>query len=675
MRFPKRILSATVLMIGGLVLVGGVNTAWGQCEADEFAKIFASDGTDGDYFGKAVSISGDCAVIGAEYDDIGASATGSAYVYCLEDSSWVQKGKLTASDAGWANWFGSSVSISGDVIVVGAFGDDDMGNDSGSAYVFVKPADGWASMTETAKLWSSNGSTVDRFGRSVSISGNVIVAGAAWDTWESGTAYVFVKPSGGWVDSFEDAMLWASDSDLNDFFGYSVAISGDTIVVGAMYNDDNGNKSGSAYIFEEPVGGWVNMTETAKLMPHDGAAEDEFGFSVAISGDTAVIGAPNDRNTHGSAYVFEKPAGGWADWLEWMPETAKLRAWGSTSEDYFGKSVSISGDIIVVGAYGDDDNGDNAGAAYAYKKPSGGWVDTAETFKMLASDGEQYDRMGRAVGISDGIAVIGSYKDRDDCGSAYLFHGIEDCNGNDVLDICDIAMGTSEDCLPNGTPDECELDCNSNAIPDECDIIAGTSEDCNANGIPDECDFASGNVEDCNANGIIDECELDGNDCNNNGVPDECDVTGGHNCCETGHGPQCSNQAIRDCVCANDPYCCEVDWDRICVMEVTSEGCFNCEVNNDCNANTIPDECDLAAGTSEDCNFNEVPDECDIADGVSNDCNGNNVPDECELQGNDCNNNNIPDECDITGGTSNDCNNNDVPDECDLDGNDCNNND
>jgi hypothetical protein len=194
-------------------------------------------------------------------------------------------------------------------VVVGAYGDDDSGTDSGSAYVFVKPSEGWSDMTQTAKLTAADGATEDYFGQSVSISGDVAVVGASWDGDNgplSGSAYVFVKPSEGWANMTQTAKLTASDGWHYRMFGRSVSISGDMVMVGAP--DIKYTTSGLAYVFVKPSGGWTNMTQTAKLRPSDGAAGDFFGQSVAVSGDTGVIGAwqDDDNGTYsGSAYVFQ----------------------------------------------------------------------------------------------------------------------------------------------------------------------------------------------------------------------------------------------------------------------------------------------------------------------------------------------------------------------------------
>jgi len=191
------------------------------------------------------------------------------------------------------------------VAVIGAPGDDDGEADSGSAYVFEKPPGGWEDMTETAKLTAPDAPPNEYFGYSVSISGDVAVIGAFYHAG-AGAAYVFRRDDDGtpsdpsddsWV---KEAILSASDAAEGDWFGYSVSISGDVAVIGAPWDDDGGADSSSAYVFEKPPGGWENMTETAKLTASDGATYDEFGCSVSISGDVVMIGAPGDDSLSGS---------------------------------------------------------------------------------------------------------------------------------------------------------------------------------------------------------------------------------------------------------------------------------------------------------------------------------------------------------------------------------------
>ena len=190
----------------------------------------------------------------------------------------------------------------------------------GSAYVFVEPGGGWASGTERARLIASDGLVADRLGSSVAVSGDTVVAGVPGDELDPNatpaSAYVFVEPGGGWVSGTETAKLTASDGAWFDRLGYSVAVSGDTVVVGAPRdNVAPFTDQGSAYVFVEPGGGWASGTETAKLTASDGGPIDLFGSSVGVSGDTVVVGAPRDNVApnadEGSAYVFVEPGGGW----------------------------------------------------------------------------------------------------------------------------------------------------------------------------------------------------------------------------------------------------------------------------------------------------------------------------------------------------------------------------
>ncbi|MGI8758559.1 MAG: Calx-beta domain-containing protein, partial [Acidimicrobiales bacterium] len=220
-------------------------------------------------------------------------------------TTWAQQAKLTAIDAAAGDRFGRSVAVSGDTAVVGAYLDDDAfaGTDSGSAHVFTRTGTTWA---QQAKLTAIDAAAGDRFGRSVAVSGDTAVVGAPFDDptdTDSGSAYVFTRTGATWA---EQAKLTAADGAADDHFGRSVAVSGDTAVVGAHFDDDDdaGTDSGSAYVFTRTGTTWAQQ---AKLTAADAAAYDYFGYSVAVSGDTAVVGARGDDDAgldSGSAYVF-----------------------------------------------------------------------------------------------------------------------------------------------------------------------------------------------------------------------------------------------------------------------------------------------------------------------------------------------------------------------------------
>ena len=355
--------------------------------------------------------------------------------------TWSQQAKLIASDGAFMDQFGASVSINGDTLVIGARYDN---NNHGSAYVFDKPIDGWIDMTETAKLIASDGAANSQFGCSVAISGDIIVIGARGSDGYMGAVYVYERPVGGWVDMTETAKLTASDSVASKVFGSSVSISGDTIVVGADGDTDNGYKSGAVYVFTKPMGGWSDITETAKLTASDGAAYDDFGSSVGISGDTVTVGANGDDVIYmgqGSAYVFEKPLGGWSD----MTETAKLTASDGAASDYFGAFAAIEEDTVVIGAPGVDiTNGTtiyNVGKAYVYEKPVGGWADMTEIAQLIPSDPVANNGFGASVSISLDTVVIGAWAHNEYIGAVYIF---EKSTGN-WSDMTETAKLTAND--------------------------------------------------------------------------------------------------------------------------------------------------------------------------------------------------------------------------------------
>ncbi|HHE37467.1 MAG TPA: T9SS type A sorting domain-containing protein [Candidatus Cloacimonetes bacterium] len=393
----------------------------------EQQKILASDGTEDDYFGYSVSINGDYAVIGAFYDGENGDGSGSAYIFQRNGTNWTEQAKLTASDGAAYDEFGRSVCIDGDYVVIGAYGDDDNGFMSGSAYIFWRNGSNWS---EQAKLTASDGDDWDRFGYSVSISGDYAVIGAYRDDDngdESGSAYIFQRNGGSWT---EQAKLTASDGDAGDWFGRSVFIDEDYALIGVEEDEDNGEESGSAYIFHRNDSSW---TEQAKLTASDGAADDHFGESVSIDGDYALIGAYGDYDNgmnSGSAYIFQRNSSSWI-------EQDKLTASDGAAHDDFGFSVSINGDYAVIGAHGDDDNGSVSGSAYIFKRNGSSWI---EQDKLTASDGAAHDVFGFSVSINGDYAVIGAHCNDDNgeySGSAYIFINdglaIDEITGNAII--------------------------------------------------------------------------------------------------------------------------------------------------------------------------------------------------------------------------------------------------
>jgi hypothetical protein len=394
----------------------------------ERKKLLPGDGAESDDFGYSVSISGDTAIVGAMWDDDNGSSSGSAYIFSRDQGgadNWGQVKKLLPGDGAAGDYFGYSVSISGDTAIVGAMWDDDNHLSSGSAYIFSRDQGGADNWGQVKKLLPSDGAAGDYFGRSVSISGDAAIVGTMWDD-DNGSAYIFSRDQGGADNWGEVKKLLPGDGAGSDHFGGSVSISGDTAIVAANGDDDNGSGSGSAYIFSRDQGGADNWGQVKKLLPGDGAADDYFGHSVSISGDTAIVGAYGDDDNgsgSGSAYIFTRDQGGADNW----GQVKKLLPGDGAAGVWFGASVSISGDTAIVGARWDDDNGSSSGSAYIFSHDQGGADNWGEVKKLLASDGAAGDEFGYSVSISGDTAIVGAMWDDDNgnnSGSAYVYRQV-----------------------------------------------------------------------------------------------------------------------------------------------------------------------------------------------------------------------------------------------------------
>ena len=312
--------------------------------------------------------------------------------------------KLTASDAEADDEFGYTVAVSGDTTVVGARVEDAGGNFAGAAYVFQRDEAGADNWGEVRKLTASDAETSDQFGYSVALSGNTAIVGARFEAAggaSAGAAYVFQRDLGGTDNWGETKKLIASDAEANDQFGFSVAVSGDTAIVGARYEEGcvcSLGQAGAAYVFRRDEGGADNWGEVKKLTGSDTGAFDRFGWSVAVSGDTILVGA-RDQST---SYVFQRNQGGTDNW----GETKKLLASDGGILDFFGTSVGLSGDAAVVGARNE---GSATGAAYVFQRDLGGTDNWGETKKLIASDAEANDFFGVSVSVSDDVAVVGAF--------------------------------------------------------------------------------------------------------------------------------------------------------------------------------------------------------------------------------------------------------------------------
>ena len=390
--------------IASLVLVFACTAPTQAALFDIETKITANDAAADDWFGVSVAISGNTAIVGAWGDDDGGSNSGSAYLFDVTTGN--QLAKLTADDAAADDIFGWPLAISGNTALVGAWGDDDGGSRSGSAYLFDVTTG-----SQLAKLTATDAAADDYFGISLAISGNTALVGAWGDDdggSRSGSAYLFDVTTGSQL-----AKLTADDAAAFDIFGRSVAISGNTALVGSPSDDnDGGRASGSVYLFDVTTG-----NQLAKLSATDAAPFDYFGHSVAISGNTALIGAWGDDDggiLSGSAYLFDVTTGN---------QLAKLSAADAAAFDSFGWSLAISGNTALVGAWhGDDEGTPFSGSAYLFDVTTG-----SQLAKLTADDAASGDWFGKSVAISGDMALVGALNDDDggiDSGSAYLFENV-----------------------------------------------------------------------------------------------------------------------------------------------------------------------------------------------------------------------------------------------------------
>lgn len=349
-------------------------------------ELLPSDGQGGDWFGWSTAIDGNKALVGAlQHVHLGLQ-NGSVYAFRFNGSSWVAEQELLASDGALGDAFGGLLAMDGDVAVIGAPGDDDNGSNSGSAYIFRFDGTSWV---QEQKLMPSDAAANDAFGGAVSVSGDAALISALDSEGSHGAVYVFRFNGKSWD---EEQKLVASDGAFADLFGESVSLSGDTALIGATTDDDNGQDSGSAYVFKfnQQSLTWI---ETQKLVASDGTAGDQFGRFVAIDGNNTLVGAFAANGSMGKAYLFRAKGGLWTEQEILEPAPGPWTA-------FFGWPVALSEDTAIVGAHGENVQ---RGAAYVFAGLSG-----------------------------------------------------TDCNKTDRGDTCDILFGLSQDANGNSIPDECE---------------------------------------------------------------------------------------------------------------------------------------------------------------------------------------------------------------------------
>jgi hypothetical protein len=375
-------------------------------------KLFGDNEQALDRFGYGVAASGNTFLLTARFGGDAAMRTGAAYVFVWSGSTWSQEARLpTPVEAN--DGLSGKAALSGDTLVVGATGDHDAGKNSGAAYVFARENGVWS---QEARLLAPDGAAADVFGSSVAIEGDTIVIGAVQKSEagsQSGAAYVFTRSDGLWT---LQKKLVPGDGKALDYFGKSVAITGDTIVVGAYGCDDLGAGAGAAYLFTRSGASWGPATKVFAPEVTDG---DRFGILVAAAGDTIVVAADREddaahgKTDVGAAYAFTRSGATWGS-----PQ--RLLANDGESGHRLGVSLATSGETIVVGAGNDAEAGSEA--AYVFARRDGVW---REKTKLVSVDGSPTDRFGLAVAVSgDFIAVGAPYDDSlgpPDSGTVHMF--------------------------------------------------------------------------------------------------------------------------------------------------------------------------------------------------------------------------------------------------------------
>ena len=398
---------------------------WGEITKLEPATLGA-----GDEFGASVSIAGDKLIVGAPKDDASASDAGAAYIFSRDNGgadNWGQLQKLTSPAPSSNDACGAAVDITTQAAIVGAPGADQPGKtDAGAAHLFAKDQggqDNWGHIKELAATQSGGD---DAFGASVTIDASTTIIGAPFHDApdaDAGAVFVFDEDEGGQGNWGQVKRITAPTPTAQDHFGQAVDFSGGLLAIGAPDADTGGSSSGAAYLFGQDVGGpngWSHLTTTAAS---DAQAGDRYGASLALDGDTLIVGAPLEDTNQldgGAIYVLQQDQGGQDNWGELL----KTDALGSVALDDFSATIDVSGDLIAIGAYQNDDFGSNTGAVYLFERDTGGQNNWGQLTKLTASDPEPDSWFGNSVSLDGDWLAVGARQDnapQSGAGAVYLF--------------------------------------------------------------------------------------------------------------------------------------------------------------------------------------------------------------------------------------------------------------
>ncbi len=412
MKLPRFVLIALVFASSLALLAPPLRAQW-----TEVQKLVGSTVGPEDEFGAAVALDGDALVVGAPMFNNFPTGSGKAYVFHRSGSTWSEAAEFLASDGAHGDRFGFAVDVDGDTAVVAAPYDDDLGGTSGSCYVFERSGSVW---TEQQKLLASDGHDGHIFGASVAIDGDTIVVGATGangSTSNTGAAYVFVRQGTVWV---QQQKLFSAVGAAVDRFGFSAALEGDRAVVGALFANTGDPLGGAAYVFERSGTAW---TEVAELVPRDGALW--FGWAVDLEGDRIVAAGLLPDGSRGIGFLFEH------DGLAWN-EVTLLDAFTRPN----GRTVGVWGDSVVVG-----ERAAGSFVARVFRASDGHWPQTGWLQPGDAPlAGQGYPG---AVAVQGDTVVVGAASDEDagsHAGAAYVHQVIDMprfyCRGKTTSQSC-----------------------------------------------------------------------------------------------------------------------------------------------------------------------------------------------------------------------------------------------
>jgi len=627
------------------------------------SKHIGADTMTGDELGIAVDVDGDTFVVGAPGNGSDGVGAGAAYVFVRDGAGWAFQQRLAPTDAAAGRGFGAAVALDGDTVVVGAPGS---ASNTGAAYVFVRVGTVWAQQDKlTAGADSALG---DEFGAAVAVDGETALIGSPLDDDfgdASGSAYAFVRAGAVWS---EQDKLTPFVGVASQELGRAVALYGETALLGAPGDAENGTNAGAAFVFTRVNGIW---SERAKLTASDGEAWDELGLAVALDGGTSYIAARGDDDVDedaGAVYVFNGSDALWG-------EGDKITASDGASYDAFGSSVDAVGEVLIVGASADDDAGDSSGGAYAFHRVGSSWI---EQGKLVAGDGTAQDRFGVTVAVSAGVFLVGAHH-ADDAGAAYSYRSDADLDTfPDDADNCPPNSNIQQiDTDHDGFGNACDGDDDGDGIEDSidnCPLVANdTQQDGDGDGIGNVCDFDTDgdgipdNVDNCPSASNAEQSNVDGDD-----DGDACDVD------DDGDGINDSSDNC-DLVANADQSNMDLDeFGDVCDDDLDGDSDLNDADNcpyvenpaqNDSDADGVGDACDM------DVDGDGVPDSVDNCDDTANpnqsDVDGDGAGDACDDDADDDGTGNPADNCPLVPNPEQeDADGDDIGDACsdDMDG-------